>query len=117
MAESELIQTGIAGLDAIFLGGIPQGNMILAEGAPGTGKTLLGMEFIYRGITAYQEPGIIGHCSSDSAFALDRPIERFYTAAPNLFSQGSPSCTDRADTCQTPARALPMSTTFPHRNS
>ena len=59
MAESELIQTGIAGLDAIFLGGIPQGNMILVEGAPGTGKTLLGMEFIYRGITAYQEPGLI----------------------------------------------------------
>jgi circadian clock protein KaiC len=59
MAESELIQTGIAGLDAIFLGGIPQGNTILVEGAPGTGKTLLGMEFIYRGITAYQEPGLI----------------------------------------------------------
>lgn len=59
MAESELIQTGIAGLDALFLGGIVHGNVILVEGAPGTGKTLLGVEFIYRGITAYQEPGII----------------------------------------------------------
>lgn len=59
MAESELIQTGIAGLDALFLGGILHGNVILVEGAPGTGKTLLGVEFIYRGITAYQEPGII----------------------------------------------------------
>jgi hypothetical protein len=59
MAESELIQTGIYGLDAIFLGGILQGNVILVEGAPGTGKTLMGVEFIYRGITAYQEPGII----------------------------------------------------------
>ena len=28
----------------------------------------------------------IRHCSSDSAFDLDRPIDRFYTAAPNLFS-------------------------------
>src|SRR5205823_13028988 len=57
------------------------------------------------------------HCSSDSAFALDRPIDRFYTTAPNLFSSGSPSCTDRDDTCQTPPRGLPPSTTSPHRNS
>src|SRR2546425_10729654 len=59
MAESELIQTGIYGLDSIFLGGILKGNVILVEGAVGTGKTLMGMEFIYRGITEYQEPGII----------------------------------------------------------
>lgn len=59
MAESELIQTGIYGLDEIFLGGVLKGNVILVEGAPGTGKTLLGMEFIYRGITDYDEPGII----------------------------------------------------------
>src|SRR5438132_7379420 len=59
MAESELIQTGIYGLDPIFLGGIIRGNMILVEGTVGTGKTLMGMEFIYRGITEYQEPGII----------------------------------------------------------
>ena len=59
MAESDLIQTGIAGLDDIFRGGIPKGNVILVEGAAGTGKTLLGLEFIYRGITEYHEPGII----------------------------------------------------------
>jgi circadian clock protein KaiC len=59
MAESDLIQMGIAGLDALFRGGIPKGNVILVEGAAGTGKTLLGMEFIYRGATAYDEPGII----------------------------------------------------------
>src|SRR5712691_11563183 len=59
MAESEFIQTGIYGLDSIFLGGILKDNLILVEGAAGTGKTLMGMEFIYRGITQYQEPGII----------------------------------------------------------
>jgi circadian clock protein KaiC len=31
----------------------------MVEGAVGTGKTLLGMEFIYRGITRYNEPGLI----------------------------------------------------------
>jgi circadian clock protein KaiC len=59
MAKSDLIQTGVAGLDDIFHGGIARGNVLLIEGAAGTGKTLLGMEFVYRGVTAYNEPGII----------------------------------------------------------
>ena len=59
MAETDRIQTGIYGLDKIFLGGILKGNLILVEGAAGTGKTLLGVEFIYRGITEHDEPGII----------------------------------------------------------
>ena len=59
MTESGLIQTGIYGLDQIFLGGILKGNVILVEGAAGVGKTLLGLEFIYRGITEHDEPGII----------------------------------------------------------
>jgi circadian clock protein KaiC len=59
MAESDLIRTGIAGLDDILRGGFPRGNALLVEGAAGTGKTLLGMEFIYRGITEHHEPGII----------------------------------------------------------
>src|SRR5450631_4263096 len=59
MTESDRIQTGIYGLDQIFLGGILKGNLILVEGATGVGKTLLGVEFIYRGITEHDEPGII----------------------------------------------------------
>src|SRR5216684_590011 len=59
MTESDLIQTGISGLDQIFLGGILKGNLILVEGAVGVGKTLLGLEFIYRGITEHDESGII----------------------------------------------------------
>src|ERR1700676_2049277 len=59
MTESALIQTGIYGLDQIFLGGILKGNVILVEGAAGVGKTLLGVEFIYRGITEHDEPGVI----------------------------------------------------------
>lgn len=59
MTDSNRIQTGIVGLDEIFLGGIPRGNVILIQGAVGTGKTLMGMEFIYSGITKFDEPGII----------------------------------------------------------
>src|SRR5271165_6477975 len=59
MAEGGLVRTGIRGLDDILLGGIPRSNVILVKGAVGTGKTLLGVEFIYRGITQFNEPGII----------------------------------------------------------
>jgi circadian clock protein KaiC len=59
MAESDLIRTGIAGLDDVLRGGFPRGNVLLVEGAAGTGKTLLGLEFVYRGITEHHEPGII----------------------------------------------------------
>jgi circadian clock protein KaiC len=59
MSERELIKTGIRGLDELFLGGVVRGNLILVEGAPGTGKTTLGLEFIYRGITELEEPGMI----------------------------------------------------------
>lgn len=59
MAEGGLIKTGIAGLDDILRGGVPEGNVTLVEGAAGTGKTLLGMEFVYRGITQSDEPGVI----------------------------------------------------------
>jgi circadian clock protein KaiC len=59
MAEQDLIKTGIQGFDELFLGGVLRGNIIVVEGAPGTGKTTLGMEFIYRGITEFNDPGMI----------------------------------------------------------
>ena len=59
MTSDSLVQTGIAGLDLILMGGIPRTNVILVEGSTGSGKTLLGVEFIYRGITEFNEPGII----------------------------------------------------------
>jgi circadian clock protein KaiC len=59
MAEVGKIRTGIPGLDRILMGGIPRNNVILVEGSTGSGKTLLGAEFIYRGIVEFNEPGII----------------------------------------------------------
>jgi KaiC/GvpD/RAD55 family RecA-like ATPase len=59
MAKVDLIATGIMGLDDILRGGIPRGNGVLVEGAAGTGKTLLGVEFVYRGVTARNEAGTI----------------------------------------------------------
>jgi KaiC/GvpD/RAD55 family RecA-like ATPase len=59
MNESNVVRTGIAGLDDILIRGIPRTNLILVEGTVGSGKTILGTEFIYRGITQFNETGII----------------------------------------------------------
>ena len=59
MTNYTVVRTGISGLDLILMGGIPRTNVILVEGSTGSGKTLVGVEFIYRGITQFNEPGII----------------------------------------------------------
>src|ERR1043166_8894602 len=59
MLERDLVATGIAGLDDILSGGLLRGSIILVEGGAGTGKTTLGMEFIYRGAAEFGEPGLI----------------------------------------------------------
>jgi circadian clock protein KaiC len=53
------IKTGIPGLDDILHGGLVPKTATLVEGAPGTGKTTLGMQFIHEGVTKYNEPGLI----------------------------------------------------------
>jgi len=55
----ERIKTGIPGLDEMLWGGLLPQTANLVEGAPGTGKTTLGMQFIYHGIVACDEPGLI----------------------------------------------------------
>ncbi len=50
--------TGIQGLDEITMGGIPKGRPTLLTGAAGSGKTLMALEFLVRGATLYDEPGV-----------------------------------------------------------
>jgi len=60
MAEIALekVPTGIRGLDQVTHGGFPKGRTALVCGGPGTGKTLLGLEFLVRGVQLYNEPGV-----------------------------------------------------------
>jgi circadian clock protein KaiC len=50
--------TGIQGLDEITDGGLPRGRPTLVCGSAGCGKTLLAMEFLVRGATEFNEPGV-----------------------------------------------------------
>ncbi len=49
--------TYIQGLDEILLGGLPRGRTTILIGEAGSGKTVLGLEFLYRGALA-GEPGL-----------------------------------------------------------
>ena len=57
--DAHLTRTGIAGFDEILGGGFPRANVILVQGRTGSGKTLFGVEFVYRGALQFDEPGII----------------------------------------------------------
>jgi circadian clock protein KaiC len=50
--------TSIQGLDEITGGGLPKGRPTLICGGAGCGKTLFAMEFLVRGATQYNEPGV-----------------------------------------------------------
>jgi circadian clock protein KaiC len=56
--QVEKIPTGILGFDAVLEGGVPKGRVLLITGSTGTGKTVFSNEFLYRGITEYDENGV-----------------------------------------------------------
>jgi len=51
-------RTGIPGFDEITRGGLPAGRPALICGSTGAGKTLFAMEFLVRGATMFDEPGV-----------------------------------------------------------
>ena len=54
----EKIRTMIEGFDDISHGGLPVGRTTLVSGTSGTGKTLLSLQFLYNGITYFEEAGV-----------------------------------------------------------
>lgn len=50
MLQTERVPTGIPGLDSLIEGGFPQGRSILVTGEPGTGKSILALQFLAEGL-------------------------------------------------------------------
>ena len=53
------IPSGIEGLDELISGGFPKGRVILIVGGPGAGKTILASQFLYKGISQYNENAVL----------------------------------------------------------
>jgi circadian clock protein KaiC len=66
------LKTGISKLDDLLGAGIPRGSSLLVSGVAGTGKTALGLEFVYRG-ARLGEKGIL--------FSFEETGERLRAAA------------------------------------
>ena len=54
----ERVKTGIYGFEDLSLGGIPKNRCTLIKGDIGTGKTVFSIEYIYRGISLFNENGV-----------------------------------------------------------
>jgi KaiC/GvpD/RAD55 family RecA-like ATPase len=54
----ELTKTGIDGLDEILNGGIARNSTVLVSGNPGAGKSIFGLQYIYTGVSEFDEDGI-----------------------------------------------------------
>ena len=56
-ATTERLQTGIVELDRMLHGGVHEGSMTLLIGPPGSGKTILGLQFLSTGLQ-HNQPGL-----------------------------------------------------------
>ncbi len=54
----EFVKTGVKGIDSILNGGIVNNSTVLVSGTPGTGKSIFGIEYIYRGIDKFDKKGV-----------------------------------------------------------
>src|ERR1051326_1951037 len=72
----EKVPTGIRGLDQVTHGGFPRGRTALVCGGPGTGKTLLGLEFLVKGAVQFNEAGV--------CFAFEETAEELVTNMASL---------------------------------
>ncbi|TYT61616.1 ATPase domain-containing protein [Natrialba swarupiae] len=89
-ADLPTIETGVSGLDEILYGGLVTGRLYLVVGRPGTGKTLLGMEFLQTGIQA-DETVLFVHgeesrseiVANASSFGIDLDPAKFLDLGPD----------------------------------
>lgn len=70
------ISTGIVGLDELIEGGLPENTINLVSGPAGSGKSLLGMQYIYTGAKDQNETGIF-LTLEESAHNIHRAMSRY----------------------------------------
>lgn len=75
---SNIVRTGIIGLDSMLYGGMPEGTQVLLAGGPGSGKTLLAFEYLYRNAKE-GNPGLF--------VAFDEEIKSIVSNAKSTFSE------------------------------
>ena len=62
MKQIQKTPTGIEGFDILLSGGLVSGLTVLLSGSSGAGKTVFSLQYIYEGITKFNEPGVFVAC-------------------------------------------------------
>jgi KaiC/GvpD/RAD55 family RecA-like ATPase len=87
MSEIARIKTGIPGLDEVLESGLPRNYAYSVVGAPGSGKTVMGAQFLYRGATQYGDNGIYASLE-EPTHSIANTMLRFNWNLFDLESQG-----------------------------
>ncbi|MGM4965155.1 ATPase domain-containing protein [Tardiphaga sp. 1201_B9_N1_1] len=89
--QDDKARTGIWGLDNILSGGFSRGHIFLVEGAPGTGKTTVALQFLLEGarigekglyITLSETDSELRDGAASHGWILDKSIEVFELLPP-----------------------------------
>lgn len=95
MSEVARTKTGIPGLDEVLEGGLLRNYAYTIVGAPGTGKTTMGAEFLYRGATQYGENGVFASLE-EATYSIANTMMRFNWNLFDLESQAKLVLVDAA---------------------
>ena len=87
MSETAKTKTGISGLDEVLEGGLPRNYAYSVIGTPGSGKTIMGAQFLYRGATQYAENGVYVSLE-EPTYSFANNMMRFNWNMFDLESQG-----------------------------
>jgi circadian clock protein KaiC len=88
-------ETGIEGLDQITGGGLPAGLISLAYGNPGSGKTILAMQYLVHGALKLEEHGLLV-TFEENTDELNQNFSSLGINLANLISKGS-LCVEHVD--------------------
>lgn len=67
--ETGIVPTGIEGLDEVLHGGVPRGRLLLLQGATGTGKTTLALQFALAGVARGERVAYVSLAESQTEIA------------------------------------------------
>jgi len=90
-AINQKARTGIWGLDDILVGGFTRQHLFLIEGAPGTGKTTIALQFLMEGakagekglyVTLSETEAELRQGAASHGWRLDEPIEVYELLPP-----------------------------------
>ncbi len=76
MAKSDRVATGIPGFDKLISGGFVRGSTNLLAGGTGSGKSIFSLEFLYNGVSKFNEPGLY-ICFEESIESLKEDAKMF----------------------------------------